>query len=814
MTAGDTRSAIPWHRRMEARVVFGLTLLLALALIAVLAIVTRSITARAVERASADLRSAGTAFYQLTASRAAFAASQTRLITELPVFRAHMTDTQLAGDRATVDAMAEGYRQNLDAQFCIVTNHDGTWLGSSGWEAETVAPPPIAMAITTALSGRPHTDIVSLDDRLFLVVSQPARFADETVGTFTAGYAFDDATAAGLARMTQSEINLLAGDHLTASSLAAPARTALAAMMADVDLSHATLLTDIAGVTYIGQSFSLFGDRPSDRVGQLVLLQDWQPTRQSIADLRRQVALAGLATFALALTTGVAFSRRASRPLREIASAAEDIAAGDWSRRVPVIGSAEAATMAVAFNEMSSGLQKAQQRLLHDAFHDPLTQLANRALFMDRLERAITRRRRHPEHSCAVLFVDLDRFKAVNDSFGHPGGDRLLLEMSRRLSQALRAEDTIARAALTFDDSAATLARVGGDEFTVLIEGLTDPSDAVRIAERIRSVVSAPVELDHQELIITASVGIAISSAVSHSGEELLRDADIAMYRAKASGGDHCAVFDTTMHLHALERLQIETDLRYAIERDELTLHYQPIVLVDTGHVVGCEALVRWMHPKRGLLLPNAFLTVAEDSGLIARIDEWVLQRACRDAGIWQRNIASPISVSVNVSPQRFAQADIVLHVADTLRTTGLHPAHLRLEITEGTAMADPERTGVTLRELRALGVGVSLDDFGTGYSSLSYLQRLPVDTLKIDRSFVAGLGNSDDCREIVRTIVTLARTLQLQVVAEGMETAAQASELARLSCTYGQGDYFHRPLPLEALMALPVRHRAVPLRG
>jgi EAL domain-containing protein (putative c-di-GMP-specific phosphodiesterase class I) len=263
-----------------------------------------------------------------------------------------------------------------------------------------------------------------------------------------------------------------------------------------------------------------------------------------------------------------------------------------------------------------------------------------------------------------------------------------------------------------------------------------------------------------------------------------------------------------------VERLQLETDLRHSIERDELTLHYQPIVLIDTGQVIGCEALVRWIHPKRGLLLPSSFISVAEDRGLIGRIDEWVLQRACRDAGIWQCTVASPVSVSVNVSPQRFGQADIVQHVADTLRVTGLHPGQLRLEITESTAMTDPERAGITLRELKALGVGVSLDDFGTGYSSLSYLQRLPVDTLKVDRSFVAGLDSSADCREIVRTIVTLARTLRLQVVAEGMETAAQAGELVRLSCTYGQGDYFHRPMPLEALIGITGRGRAVPLRA
>jgi diguanylate cyclase (GGDEF)-like protein len=476
------------------------------------------------------------------------------------------------------------------------------------------------------------------------------------------------------------------------------------------------------------------------------------------------------------------------------------------------VGRAHPPTWAPGFNFFPTGLPGAKQRLLHDAFHDHLTQLANRALFVDRLEHAITRRARHPEYACAVLFVDIDRFKAINDSLGHPAGDQLLLEISRRLTQALRAEDTVSRAAAATVDHSTTLARVGGDEFTVLLEGLHDPSDAVRVAERLRQIVSAPLDLDGQQVIVTASIGIAISDAVTRAGEDMLRDADLAMYRAKRSGGDHCAVYDTTMHHHAVERLQLETELRYALERDELRLHYQPIVQLKDGRIVGCEALVRWQHPTRGLLLPSAFLDVAEDSGLIARIDEWVLGQACRDIAVWQRSVPSPVSISVNVSAHRFNQPDIVQHVADLVHASGIHPGSLRLEITESAAMAD--NAHVTLADLRALGVRVSLDDFGTGYSSLSYLQRLPVDTLKIDRSFVAGLDDSHDCREIIRTIVTLARTLRLDVVAEGMETAAQAEELARLSCTFGQGNYFHRPLAFEALMALPLRNQATTLVG
>jgi predicted signal transduction protein with EAL and GGDEF domain len=363
---------------------------------------------------------------------------------------------------------------------------------------------------------------------------------------------------------------------------------------------------------------------------------------------------------------------------------------------------------------------------------------------MDRLQRAIGRRTRHPEYIFAVLFVDLDRFKTVNDSLGHQAGDRLLLEMAHRLTGAMRSEDTISRPAVAapHDDTDYTLARVGGDEFTILLEDLRDPSDAVRVAERVQKAVAVPVNLDGQEVFASASVGVAVSTSVQGSGEYLVRDADIAMHRAKASGGDRCSVFDVTMYARAVERLQLETDLRRAIEREEFRLRYQPIVSLRAHRVIGFEALLRWQHPEQGLLSPAAFLTVAEETGLITRIDRWVLREACGQARLWHTWFPadSPASVSVNISALGFGQADIVRQVASTLEETGLAPHSLRLEITESVAMADAERARTILIELKALGVRISLDDFGTGYSSLSYLQRFPVDTLKIDRSFVAGM--------------------------------------------------------------------------
>jgi predicted signal transduction protein with EAL and GGDEF domain len=426
---------------------------------------------------------------------------------------------------------------------------------------------------------------------------------------------------------------------------------------------------------------------------------------------------------------------------------------------------------------------------------------------MERLQRANRRRIRHPEYAFAVLFVDLDRFKTVNDSLGHAAGDRLLIEMVRRMTGTLRRDDSLSRPAETgpHDDTDNTLARLGGDEFTILVEDIRDPSDAVRVAERIQRVVAAPVDLgDGRDVFTTASVGIAVSTSVQSSGDELIRDADIAMYRAKASGGGGCAIFDATMHDRAVERLQLETDMRRAIERDELRLQYQPIVSLSDHRVTGFEALLRWQHPERGLLSPVAFLKVAEETGLITRIDRWVLREACCQARLWQTRFPndSPATVSVNVSAKGFGQPDIVLQVANTLRETGLDPHALRLEITESVAMADAERARTVLIELKALGVRISLDDFGTGYSSLSYLQRFPVDTLKIDQSFVAGMDRNDECREIIRTILNLARTLGLDVIAEGTETAAQVDYLEGLDCKFGQGFFFSRPMPLDELQA------------
>jgi predicted signal transduction protein with EAL and GGDEF domain len=494
----------------------------------------------------------------------------------------------------------------------------------------------------------------------------------------------------------------------------------------------------------------------------------------------------------------VVLSRRVSRPLRDIAVAAADIAGGNLDLQLPVRGTAEAATVARAFNAMSASLRVAQQRLLHDAIHDHLTKLPNRVLFMERLDRAMARRIRHPDYKFAVLFIDLDRFKHVNDSLGHAAGDRLLVQFAGCLAGAVRRQDIVTRlGGPEFDEPEPnTLARFGGDEFVILLDDIRDPIDAVRVAERVQAVARQPLTLAEQEVFISPSIGVAVSSRAHRSGDEVIRDADLAMYRAKAAGGGAYAVFDEAMHHSAVERLRLETELHRAVERREFVVWYQPIVSLTDGRMTGVEALVRWQHPDRGLQLPATFLRVAEEVGVIVAIDEWVLGEACRQGAAWRsQRPAAAFTISVNLSAKSFASPALVSRVAAALGAAGLPPRALQLEITESVAIGDPDRVRQVLIELRALGVGVSLDDFGTGYCALSYLQEFPVDTLKIDRSFVSKIAEGGDPMEIIRLIVGLARTLGMDVVAEGMETSAQVDRLAALGCGFGQGHYFAKPL-------------------
>jgi diguanylate cyclase (GGDEF)-like protein len=436
-------------------------------------------------------------------------------------------------------------------------------------------------------------------------------------------------------------------------------------------------------------------------------------------------------------------------------------------------------------------LRESKEHFRHAAFHDTLTGLPNRALFTDHLRLAVERAKRDAHHAFAVLFLDLDRFKYINDSLGHMYGDKLLVEIARRLQSCTRQVDTVAR--------------FGGDEFAVLLDGACDPETAVRVAEKIQSELRTPFDLHGHEAFTSASIGLALSCTGYANPEDVLRDADTAMYRAKEGGKARHEVFDHTMHTRAVTMLRLENDLRRALERGELRVHYQPIMSLRSGELAGFEALVRWEHPDRGTVSPAEFIPLAEETGLIIPLGQWVLEEACRQLREWQGSSPSnrTLMVSVNLSGKQLSQPDVVERVQGVLRATGLDPRSLKLEITESVVMENAEEAAAVLTRLRALGVGLSIDDFGTGYSSLSYLHRFPVNTLKVDRSFVGRMASGDENLEIVRTVVTLAQNLGMKVVAEGIETSEQLSLLRALRCDYGQGYFFSKPLPAVAATEL-----------
>jgi diguanylate cyclase (GGDEF)-like protein/PAS domain S-box-containing protein len=455
------------------------------------------------------------------------------------------------------------------------------------------------------------------------------------------------------------------------------------------------------------------------------------------------------------------------------------------TRAFPVLGAAGEVCRVAGATEDVTERKRMEDQLLHDAFHDALSGLPNRALFEDRLRHALDRLpRRHDARGFAVVMLDLDRFKRVNDSFGHVAGDRLLVAVAERLRAVMRLGDTVAR--------------FGGDEFAILLDDLPGPDAALRAAERIQAALAVPFALEGHEVSVTASAGIAVSDPAARP-DELVRKADTAMYRAKERGGAQCEVFDRGMHAQALAHVRVEAELRRALERNELRVAYQPIVELATGRITGFEALVRWLHPERGLLGPGAFLDVAQEAGLIVPMDRWVLREACLQLRRWDEGPGGrPLSMSVNLSARQFAQPDLVDYVAATLAEVGLPAGRLRLEITEGVLVGRDDET--VLGRLRELGVHLVIDDFGTGYSSLAYLHRLPIGTLKVDRSFLSrDAGNF----AIVRAVVTLAQSLGMGVVVEGVETADHAARLLGLGADCVQGYLYSPPVDAEAAGAM-----------
>jgi diguanylate cyclase (GGDEF)-like protein len=450
-------------------------------------------------------------------------------------------------------------------------------------------------------------------------------------------------------------------------------------------------------------------------------------------------------------------------------------------------------------NQEIAGHQQTQSQLMTQALHDALTGLPNRTLFMEHLQKSLQRCHRIENHLFAVLFIDLDRFKVINDSWGHTVGDQLLIGVAQILKQCTREIDTVAR--------------LSGDEFALLLNDLESLQDAIKVAERLLGTLISPIHLANHTVFSGASIGIVFGSTSYHNGMELLRDADIAMYRAKALGKGRYAIFDQEMYAQTIHLSQVETDLRYALERQEFLLYYQPITCLKTKQILGFEALLRWQHPTRGLIFPDQFITIAEDSGLIIPIGEWVLQEACQQLYNWHLQFPNvePLSISVNLSIKQIKQYNFLSTLDQILTDTGLQGEHLRLELTESMLMDQSEKTMKLLSSIKDRKVQFSIDDFGTGYSSLSYLHHFPIDTLKIDRSFVNQINAEGNHDEIVKTIITLAHSLGMKAIAEGVETEHQSTHLKNLSCEAAQGYFFSKPIPAQAAEAmLAINHSSV----
>ena len=428
-----------------------------------------------------------------------------------------------------------------------------------------------------------------------------------------------------------------------------------------------------------------------------------------------------------------------------------------------------------------------EEQLSHQAFHDSLTGLANRLLFRDRVEHALELTRRR-DRLVAVFFIDLDDFKTINDSLGHAAGDDLLIAVARRLQACLRPEDTCAR--------------LGGDEFAVMVENVFEPESAVVVARRILAALSEPLELFGSNVEVEASVGIAVASR-DMTTSELLRNADLAMYRAKSEGKSRFALFEPEMHTRVLDRLALKAELQRSVAAGEFELHYQPIVALQSGTIAGVEALVRWRHPKRGLIYPDEFIPLAEETGLILPLGRLVLGLACRQARRWQKQGMPDLGISVNLSAKQLASRHLASEVGAALAETRLDPSTLTLEITESVLMLDSQGVITRLEELKALGVKIAVDDFGTGYSSLNYLRRFPVDALKVAKPFIDGLGTSREQERLAAAILRIGATLRLDTVAEGIEEQAQCDLLRKLKCKYGQGYLFSRPVPAVDLEPL-----------
>ena len=510
-------------------------------------------------------------------------------------------------------------------------------------------------------------------------------------------------------------------------------------------------------------------------------------------------AAIGLGFVLSAAIVGWCMSARIARPLVALKEAVVAVARGDFNASVHATSNDEIGVLCDAFNQMAVDLKSKQDRLAHVAHHDTLTQLPNCVLIYDRLQQALARARRRGLKA-AVIFLDLDRFKAINDTLGHAAGDQALRRLSERLLTCLRADDTVGR--------------LGGDEFAFVLPDLADGQDCSRFAEALLQTLALPIRIDQHETVITGSLGVAVFPSDGDDAGTLLKNAGAAMGRAKELGRNNVQFYAPEMHEQAVENLQLEADLRQALAREEFVLRFQAKVSLESGEISGFEALIRWQRPDETLVPPAQFIPLLEQTGLIVPVGEWVIRAACRQIRAWRDEGIKLLPVAINLSARQFQRQDVCGTVKRALAEFEIEPRLLEIEITETTAMEHSEDMVATLRDLKALGVRIAIDDFGTGYSSLSYLKRFPVDSIKIDRSFIGQVADNPDDAAIAKAIIMMAHSLQLTVTAEGVETAAQLAFLVSNSCNEVQGYYFSRPLPGAECGALLKQQLLKPSRG
>ena len=459
--------------------------------------------------------------------------------------------------------------------------------------------------------------------------------------------------------------------------------------------------------------------------------------------------------------------------------------------------------------------KRAEQQLEHSLFHDPLTSLPNRRMFLDRLQNSFSRSRRETGRPYTLLLANVDHFKVFNETMGAEAGDHVLLEIGRRLAEHLRQDETITRRESADSSAEVVLFRLGGDEFTVLLDSVGDPSDAMRVAKNIQTAVAEPFFIASREMRVSLSIGIAVGNLTHEQPEDVLKDADVAMRRAKALGGSRCEVFDEAMHTRAVGRLRLESDLRSALTERQFRIYYQPVLQLDTRRIVSFEALLRWDHPSQGLISPYRFIEAAEDTGILVSIGHWLILQACRQLCDWESNRVSdqPMNITVNVSARQFADARLVNDIQDALQETGVDPARLQLEMTESVAATDPKLTITVLSHLRHMGIGVILDNFGTGTTSLRGLRQFPLEGLKIDRSLVREMQSDNTTSDIVELIIAMAHKMNLKAIAEGIENARQIERLLELGCECGQGYYFSQPMEAKAALQF-MRQQVAPAKS